>query len=821
MKICFASDYLPNYHKTWGGAEQAAYSLLKLLVQNGCQLTMLSKRPIKEPKEDFDYFRVPVLEDFLPEKAKRFVEEAKAVLLPVDPISFISSYRILRKIRPAVLHLHGIRSLSLSLILAAKRLGIPVIYSAYDFWYLCPMGTLYKESERCTGFHGFQCGSCIRQRRKVGFITSLLLSLPLFFRKKLFDYFSKKIDAFVVLSNTWAEIFHQYGIEKAKISIVPLPLFKDGEAEVGESKVEDRSILFVGWVKPHKGLHVLIEAMPEIMREVPEVKLYVIETGVDNDYKSQIMNSVKDYAIEQSVVFLGKRTHKDVQTFIQKAEVVAVPEQWGIAWPIFLTEAMSWGKPVVASRIGDIPQFIQNGKNGFLEDPGNSLEFAKKIVWILKEKEAAAKMGKQAREDVIRMCDENRISDELEKVYLKHSKNNAGKKERGMKSVMAGLFDLFRIVMTGENIFPNYLLHFLRQEAYLLRKGKFRSACNYAWVMAFSREEGVGLAEPLYKYSAKLVPYPKRIELEVTTRCRFQCPKCEHTYWDQEQKDMSFEQFREIIDQFPNLREVSLTGIGHGLENEEYLKMLRYLKSKSIFVQFFDPLLLVNEEVAKELIRIGVDWIWMSIDGTSKKTYERSIAGSNFATVVNNARDLIRLKREMGSAFPELHFQFIVTKYNVHEMPDLVDLAGYITEGEKLMHMIQFIKLIPFERNRFLTPEVNQDNTSEVKKRLKKHKNLAVRLYYRMSSSPRPISDCTHWTVPFITVDGNYYPCCALTERNMRRQIEEEFDLDNLFEKPFKDIWYSEKQKGFRLMINQGKVPAICNFITCPLIYGD
>jgi len=390
-----------------------------------------------------------------------------------------------------------------------------------------------------------------------------------------------------------------------------------------------------------------------------------------------------------------------------------------------------------------------------------------------------------------------------------------------MKSVMAGFLNLFRIVMTGENLFPNYLFHILKQEAYLLRKGKFRSALNYAWVLAFSREEGVGLAEPLYKYNPNLVPYPRRIELEVTTRCRFRCPKCEHTYWGQEQKDMSFKQFKQIIGQFPNLREVSLTGIGHGLENKEYLKMLRYLKSKSIFVQFFDPLLLVNEEVAKELVKIGVDWIWMSIDGASKRTYERSIVGSNFEKVVDNARNLIRLKREMGSPFPELHFQFIVTKNNIHEMPDLVDLAGHITEGEDLMHLIQFIKLIPFEKNRFLTPQVDQDNTAEVKKRLKRHRNLAVRLYYRLSSSPRPISDCTHWTVPFITVEGNYYPCCALTERNMRRQIEEKFDLDNLFQKPFKEIWYSEKQKRFRLMINRGKIPAICDFITCPLIYGE
>jgi len=430
MRICFASDYLPGYHKTWGGAEQAAYRLLKLLTKNGYQLTVLSKKPLTEPKEDFELSRLPVLEDLLPEKVKPLVAEAKAILFPLDPLSFLSSYRALRRVKPQVLHLHSIRSLSLSLILAAKRLGIPVIYSAYDFWFLCPMGTLHKGRERCTEFHGLQCGNCVKHRRKIGFFAYLLLLLPLLFRKTIFNYFSSRIDTFVVLSNTWAEIFHQYGIERERINIVPLPLFRDGKAEIEESKVEQGSILFVGWIKPHKGLHVLIQAIPEILRAVPGVKLYVIETGVDDDYKREIMRLVEENELQQSVLFLGKRTPEEVQTFIQKAEIVVVPEQWGIAWPIFLTEAMSWAKPIIASRIGDIPQFIKNGENGLLEDPENSLEFAKKIVWTLEDKEAAAKMGNKAREDVTRICDENRISDELREVYLKHMEGNAGKRRR-------------------------------------------------------------------------------------------------------------------------------------------------------------------------------------------------------------------------------------------------------------------------------------------------------------------------------------------------------------------------------------------------------
>ena len=164
-----------------------------------------------------------------------------------------------------------------------------------------------------------------------------------------------------------------------------------------------------------------------------------------------------------------------------------------------------------------------------------------------------------------------------------------------MKAIFTELYGLGKAIFTTPNMFPNYLFHIIGQEWHLLARGKFKAALNYTWVMAFSREEGVGITVPLYKKNHNLVPYPARLELEVTTKCRLKCPKCEHTYWQQPDKSLSFEQFKTIIDQFPGLKEVSLTGIGHGLEHDGYFDMLRYLKKKSIFVQFFDPLLLADE----------------------------------------------------------------------------------------------------------------------------------------------------------------------------------------------------------------------------------
>jgi len=356
-----------------------------------------------------------------------------------------------------------------------------------------------------------------------------------------------------------------------------------------------------------------------------------------------------------------------------------------------------------------------------------------------------------------------------------------------------------------------YLYHLSKRELYFLKKGKFKEGYNYFWARIFSIEEGLGLASPFYRLNPNLAPYPERIELEVTTKCRFRCPKCEHTYWNEPQEDMSFENFKRIIDQFPKLKAVSLTGIGHGFENPEYFKMLKYAKSKGLFVQFFDPLFLQNKEDFRKLIEIGVDWIWMSIDGATKETLEKSQVGSNFDKVTNNVKTLVGLKNKLGSPFPELHFQPIITKYNVQEMPRFVELINTLIAGtNQSLTEIQFIQLIPFKENEWLAPEITDDILEATQKKAREFKNLNVKLV-RMSPQDfkAPINDCVAWTVPFITVDGTVYPCCSLTEGNIRHLIKP-YTLGNVFKQDFKEIWHSEKFKNFRDMINKAKYPWLC-----------
>lgn len=362
--------------------------------------------------------------------------------------------------------------------------------------------------------------------------------------------------------------------------------------------------------------------------------------------------------------------------------------------------------------------------------------------------------------------------------------------------------------------------YYLFQIFSLLKHGKIKAAYNYLWTILVSKEDGAGLLNPLQLSNEKFVPYPGRIELEPTTKCNFKCLKCESSYWNIPSQDMSFEDFKKIIGQFPDLKAISISGIGHNWLNKDYLKMLKYLKSKSIFTQFFDTFYFLDEEKAKELISIKVDKIWMSIDGASKGIYEKLQVGSNFERVIANVKNMFLLKKKMKSTFPEICFHFIVTKDNLYEMPSFIRLVHSINPDPKLINLVQFTKLIPFKENLELAPKFDENILAETLKVAKELGNFRVDSFRMGKEEKKDICECLDWTVPFITVDGTVYPCCAYTEGNMRG-VMHKYAMGNVFEQKFKEIWYSKKFKDFRHAIHLNKVPFECKLRNCPAYKVD
>ena len=144
-------------------------------------------------------------------------------------------------------------------------------------------------------------------------------------------------------------------------------------------------------------------------------------------------------------------------------------------------------------------------------------------------------------------------------------------------------------------------------------------------------------------------------------------------------------------------------------------------------------------------------------------------------------------------------------------MPKFVDFINSLIAGtNQSLTEIQFIQLIPFKENEWLAPEITNEILEATQRKAREFKNLNVKLV-RMSpqDSKAPINECLAWTVPFITVDGTVYPCCSLTEGNIRHLIRTRA-LGNALKQDFKEIWNSEQFKNFRNIIHKGKGPWLC-----------
>ena len=403
MCICVVTDFLPGVHETWGGAEVACARVLRLLRRRGERVVVVTTEPTAKPAQPVVDLRVvPTYRRYL----GQHIDFELKNLIPLDALAHREARRLFRKLRPRVVHFQRASQLSLSVVQAAWELHIPVVFSLYDLWTLCPLCSLLTpEGKLCTRYHGTHCVNCLDPLKK-----PLVL-----FRKAIFDRMLSKINRFICLSTTVVEQLADYGIPREKLVTLPLPLFDS--VELPPSDGFDRSILFTGWVARTKGLHVLVEALPAVIEEFPDVRLNVIETGASQPYKSGLVRRISDLGLAERVHFLGKQPPADVKHLLSRTGMVAVPEQWGIAWPIFLTEAMAYARPIVASRVGDIPQFVRDGQTGYLAERESPEDFAHGILRIFRNEEHAIALGRHAREFILEICDEDRIATQLLSYY--------------------------------------------------------------------------------------------------------------------------------------------------------------------------------------------------------------------------------------------------------------------------------------------------------------------------------------------------------------------------------------------------------------------
>ncbi len=304
---------------------------------------------------------------------------------------------------------------------------------------------------------------------------------------------------------------------------------------------------------------------------------------------------------------------------------------------------------------------------------------------------------------------------------------------------------------------------------------------------------------------------PRSIYIEPTSRCNELCQQCPRTLLSREDdRDLSYENFCYIVDQFPVLERVVLHGLGEPLLNKDLPRMIRYLKERGTYVLFNSNGILLNAKRGQALIEAGLDEFRLSMDGATRETYSLVRGVDAFDKIWRNVKAFIAMQKAQDAAKPAFSLWFTAMRENLHELPALIDLAD--ANGVREIYLQ---RLVYFEEGLAQSKQALFRRSTREELELVRHceqicRERGIAFKAAGSATPvesivrdfgeRPWSGCQRpYTLTYITSSGNVLSCCfAPFGHKSAREYREERVLGNAFQKPIADIWRGERYEAFR-----------------------
>lgn len=320
------------------------------------------------------------------------VKTLKTLVQPLNPIKDLLALTkmtfFLKHNHYHIVHTHNSKAGFLGR-LAAKLAGIPVIvHTVHGFAFHAQEPTwrqiLFRTLERLAS----------RWCDKMIFISQPLIDWGLQER--------------VVSENKTVKIYS--GIELDRFS----PVSEEVKARIREKwgiGQDDSVIGFVSKLWEGKGHLNLIDAFKQIKGEIKNARLVIVGEGYLYEH---LVKRVNRLGLKDSVLFTGFQS--DVSKIIATFDVAVLPSHFEGMGRVLL-EAMAMEKPVVASRVGGIPDLVQHGINGFLVPPGDVEGLAEALIKTLMDKGLAEKMGKAGRKMITEKFSADHMARSIEKLY--------------------------------------------------------------------------------------------------------------------------------------------------------------------------------------------------------------------------------------------------------------------------------------------------------------------------------------------------------------------------------------------------------------------
>lgn len=319
---------------------------------------------------------------------------------------------------------------------------------------------------------------------------------------------------------------------------------------------------------------------------------------------------------------------------------------------------------------------------------------------------------------------------------------------------------------------------------------------------------------------------PDFVQIEPVGQCNLRCRMCPIQFRTDGARGeppafMRYADFCRIIDQFPNVTELQLQGLGEPLMHLHLFDMVRYAVARGIRVSINTNLTILSESRAEACVESGLHTIHVSIDGASAAVFEAIRVRARFDKVLRNVRRLMHAKAQLQSELPHIRLVCVVMRGNLAELPDLVRLAHAEGIGalsvQHLCHDFSESTLPAHYRpmRAFIEQEtlLNED-ASRVADFFGRARQTAQALGIELrlpNVRPKPHAAgvpgrkrCDWpWRGAYVSYDGQAMPCCMVA-------TPDRINFGNMADDGVAPIWNNDAYRAFREKLASDAPPDIC-----------
>lgn len=316
-------------------------------------------------------------------------------------------------------------------------------------------------------------------------------------------------------------------------------------------------------------------------------------------------------------------------------------------------------------------------------------------------------------------------------------------------------------------------------------------------------------------------PLPREIQVEVTGACNLRCKMCLVRYrpaLGRTTASFSRERFRTLLDTLPDLKRVTLQGLGEPLLAPDLMAMIAEARGRGIEVGFNTNGMLLTRERAARLVTLGVDWVHVSLDGATAATHEDVREGAEFVRIGRNVQGLVKARARARRDKPRIQLNVVAMRRNVAELPALVMTAARWGVDrvwvQNLSHSFgdrrddpAFSAIREFTASEALWDDAAAREAFATARAFADATGVTLRLpgdaAARAVDAARRPACAWPWRSAYVRHDGAVQPCCMLMG-------EDRGIMGDLRDADFATLWRNEAYRRFRRKLLRGEPPDVC-----------